>query len=755
MCSQSLFTQLLLVVWVLLLCTDTTHAQNVSTKKRDKLVRKLVAKMSVAEKAGQMTQLNVDMIMEGDLFNLTQPNAVDPEKLHKAIVETKAGSILNAGGHTWTREFWYSLHKAINDKVQETKLKVPVLYGVDAIHGCNYTAGATLFPQQIAQAATWNPNLVKRAAEITAYECRASGIPWNFSPVLDVARQPLWSRVFETFGEDPHLASVMTTAMIKGYEGDNIADKERVAACMKHFLGYSFPFTGKDRTPVYMGERQLREYFLPTFREAIAQGAHTVMINSGEINGIPVHANSKILVDLLRTELGFTGLAVTDWEDIKKLHNIHRVAATYKEAVKIAINAGIDLAMVPIDYDFTKHLIELVNEGEVPMARVDEAVTRILQLKYDLGLFDNYVYDFDYYTEFASESHQQAALQTALESITLLKNDSGILPLAKSSKILLTGPAANSLNILNGAWTHTWQGVDDKWNTPKKLTIMQAIAKEIGRDKMTYVEACTLDEAINIDKAVQAAQSVDYIVACIGELPSTEKPGDINDLTLPAAQIELVNALAATNKPIIVVIAENRPRIINAIVDKCDAILMTYLLGDEGGVAVSKTLFGDNNPSGKLPYTYPRYVNDLMTYDHKFAETLDTKFGHNAFNPQFEFGHGLSYTTFAYSDLQLSTTELAMGGEVTINVTVKNTGKRDGKEVVQVYVRDEYASITPSVKRLRAFDKVALKAGESKQLNFVLNTSDLAFIGLDNKPVTETGFFEVLVADQKIRFEVK
>jgi beta-glucosidase len=423
--------------------------------------------------------------------------------------------------------------------------------------------------------------------------------------------------------------------------------------------------------------------------------------------------------------------------------------------VKIAINSGIDLAMVPIDYEFTQYLIELVKEGEVPMTRIDEAVTRILQLKYDLGLFDNYVYDFEYYTEFASESHQQAALDAALESITLLKNKDNVLPLAKSSKILVTGPAANSLNILNGAWTHTWQGIDPKWNTPKKLTIMQAIAKEIGREKMTYVEACTLDEATNIDKAIQAAQQVDYIVACVGELPSTEKPGDINDLTLPAAQIELVQALAATNKPIILVIAENRPRIINAIVDKCDAIVMTYLLGDEGGIAVSKTLFGDNNPSGKLPYTYPRYVNDLMTYDHKFAETLDTKFGHNAFNPQFEFGHGLSYTTFAYSDLKLSATEIAMGEDITITITLNNTGKRDGKEVVQVYVRDEYASITPSVKRLRVFEKVSLKVGESETISFVLNTSDLAFIGLDNKPVTEPGFFEVLIADQKARFEVK
>ena len=724
--------------------------QKKESKGFDSKVEQLLSEMTLEQKVGQMMQINVDLIMKGEIWNLAVPNEVDLNKVDTIIGQFGTGSILNCGGHTWPRETWYSIHKAIQEKAQETS-GIPVLYGVDAIHGVNYTQGATLFPQQLAQAATWNPSIVKQAAEITAYETRASGIPWNFSPVLDLGRQPLWSRFFETYGEDVYLAQQMTEACIEGYQGDDVSDKTKVAACMKHFLGYSNSFTGKDRTPVYMAERQLREYYLPTFQTAISSGAKTVMINSGEINGIPVHSNKAILVDLLRDELGFEGVAVTDWEDILKLYQFHKVAKDEKEATKMAINAGIDMSMVPIKTSFYKYLIELVNEGEVPMSRINESVGRILQLKVDLGLFENPYFPMEDYPEFGSEKSAQVSLDAARESITLLKNEN-VLPLSKSEKVLVTGPAANSLNIMNGAWTHTWQGVDDKFNTKGKLTIEEAL--KVKSSHITFVEGASLDKEINIEKAVAAARGVDKIVVCLGEIPNTEKVGDINTLNMPTAQINLVKALAKLNKPMVLVLVENRPRIINEIEDMFDGVLMAYLPGDMGGIAVSEIIFGEVNPSGKLPFTYPRNVNDIVLYDHKATEDLDPSFGNNAFNPQYEFGTGLSYTQFAYSNLKMDTV-FAMENEINVSVEVKNIGKVEGKEVIQVYVRDEVASITPSVKRLRAFEKVNLKPGESKTVQFSIQSKDLGFVGIENEWITENGAFTLMIDSLKTKFTIK
>jgi beta-glucosidase len=717
-------------------------------------IEAMIAKMSIEEKVGQMTQINLDVISKGEIFNLVEPHELDPIKLDSAINYYYVGSILNVGGHTYTREHWEEIITTIQNKATKEGNGIPIIYGIDAIHGVNYTVDATLFPQQIAQAATWNPELVKAGAAITAYECRASGIPWNFSPVLDLARQPLWSRFFETYGEDVYLAKTMSAATVEGYQGNDPSNPEKVAACMKHFLGYSMPISGKDRTPAWIPERQLREYFLPTFEAAIEKNALTLMVNSGELNGIPVHADYDILTTLLRDELGFKGLVVTDWEDIIKLYRDHKVAVDMRDAVKIAVLAGIDMSMTPNDYSFNIALIDLVKTGEIPESRLDESVRRILWVKKQLGILENPIPDFKYYTKFASKEHKDAALKTAQESITLLKNDNNLLPLKKGTKVLLCGPAANSLNIINGAWTHTWQGVDTNFNTKGASTIYQAM-QEINPGQVSYALGSDLDKEVNIAAAVSAARSNDVIVVCLGEMPSTEKPGDIEDLNLPMAQQNLVRELSKTGKPIILVFAFNRPMLVREIEPIASAIVHTYLPGDFGGIALSQILFGDVNPSGKLPFTYPRHTGSLLFYDHKHTELLDKDFGYNTFNPQWEFGFGLSYSKFVYSNLKIDKKSYAQADVVRISVQVKNESDRPAKEVVQVFVSDLVASITPSVKRLRAFRKVDLKAGETKTIEFEMPISELAFVNKVLKWIVEPGEFVIQVKHLTTKFDVK
>ncbi|MEM1121241.1 MAG: glycoside hydrolase family 3 N-terminal domain-containing protein [Bacteroidota bacterium] len=698
-------------------------------------VKAKLATLTLEDKVGEMTQLSIDMLMKGSPYNLEKPNVLDNAKLQKVLVNLKVGSILNMGGNAYTVEEWRKIVTTIQEYATEQKKSgIPVLYGIDAIHGQNYTLNSTLFPQQIGLAATWNPDLAVEMGRITAYEAKASYLPWNFSPVLDVGRNPLWPRFWETFGEDVHLASQMGAALIKGNQGDDISDPYRVAACMKHFLGYSYPKNGTDRSPVWLPERQMREIFLPTFEAAIKADAKTIMINSGELNGIPVHANKEILVDLLRDELGFEGLAVSDWEDIIFLHARHRISPNYKESIRMAINAGIDMSMVPIDLDFPVLLKELVEEGKVPMSRIDEAVTRILTLKYELGLFENPVPAGDY-SKFGSDEHAQSAYNAATESITLLKNENNILPLAKNQKVLVTGPTANSMIYLNGGWSRTWQGNDPQFDTDGKLTVVEAIKAEIGADNVMFAEGSTINETKNQAQAAAYAQQADAAIVCIGESTYTELPGNITSLELPDAQQRLVDAIAATGKPVILVLVEGRPRIISKIEPVAKAIVNAYLPGDEGGRAIADILFGDVNPSGKLPFTYPKDVNDLEPYDHKGTNLPHIDFSTNGFNPQFEFGHGLSYTTFAYSNLTVSKKAASWD----ISVTVKNTGDRAGKEVVQLYVNDKVASTTPSLKKLRAFDKIDLAAGTSQTVTFSITPENLAFVGRGNKWITEPG----------------
>lgn len=730
-------------------------------------IEALLKRMTLEEKVGQMTQLTIGMIASGADQNIK----IDPAKLEKAIVKYGVGSILNVSDQALTIDHWHDFIRQIQEAAtKKTRLGIPVIYGIDSIHGANYVQDATLFPQEIGMAATWNPELMKRAAEITAAETRAAGIPWSFSPVLDLGRNPLWPRFWETFGEDPYLASVMGVAFTRGLEGRDVSSQTQVASSLKHYMGYSFPLTGRDRTPAWIPENYLREYFLPTFAAAIKANARTIMINSGEINGVPGHVNRHLLHGILRDELGFNGFVVSDWEDIKKLVTIWRIAATEKEATRLAVMAGIDMSMVPNDYSFADHLIALAKEGAVPQSRIDEAVRRILRVKYELGLFENPGPNAALKANFARPESRQVSLEAARESITLLKNANNLLPLAKTTKVLVTGPTADSLISLNNGWTYVWQGSEEALYPKDRDTIRRAVERKVGAGNVTYVPGTRitrppnapsnntptmLEEEVDIPAAVRAAQSADVVVLALGEGSYCETPGNITDLTIGEPQLKLAEAIIATGKPVVLVLVEGRPRIINRIVDRIPAIVMAYNPSNEGGTAIADVLFGDVNPSGKLPFTYPRTPNGLINYDHKPFETENTAFGNMAFKPQFAFGEGLSYTTFAYRDLKLDKQIITDKDELGVTVTVTNTGQRAGKEVVLVYVSDLVASISPPNRRLRRFAKVNLNPNQSRTLTFKLRREDLSFIGADNKPVVEPGEFEVRIGNLTQRFTLR
>jgi beta-glucosidase len=728
-------------------------------------IEALLKRMTLEEKVGQMTQLTISMIASGSDQNIK----IDPAKLDKAIVKYGVGSILNVADQALTFDHWHDFISQIQGAAKKTRLGIPVIYGIDSIHGANYVQGATLFPQEIGMAATFNPELMKRAAEITAEETRAAGIPWSFSPVLDLGRNPLWPRFWETFGEDPYLASVMGVAFTRGLEGNDVSSQKQVASSLKHYMGYSFPLTGRDRTPAWIPENYLREYFLPTFASAIKAGARTVMINSGEINGVPGHVNQHILTGILRDELGFNGFVVSDWEDIKKLVTTWRVAPTEKEATRLAVMAGIDMSMVPSDYSFADHLIALAKEGAVPQARIDEAVRRILRVKFELGLFEKPGPDPALKANFARPESRQVSLEAARESITLLKNANNVLPLAKNTRVLVTGPTADSLISLNNGWTYVWQGSEEALYPKDRDTVRRAIERKVGADNVTYVPGTKItrrpgpsnstptdqDEEVDIPAAARAAQSADVVVLALGEGSYCETPGNITDLTIGEPQLKLAEAIIATGKPVVLVLVEGRPRIINRIVDRIPAIVMAYNPSHEGGTAIADVLFGDVNPSGKLPFTYPRTPNGLINYDHKPFETENTAFGNMAFKPQFSFGEGLSYTTFAYKDLRVDKPTISVNDELSVTVTVTNTGQRAGKEAVLVYVTDLAASISPPNRRLRRFAKVNLQPNQSRTLTFILRRGDLSFIGADNKPTVEPGDFEVKIGDLSQRFTLR
>lgn len=745
--SKILHHMRFLVPFFCLLIAGSTNAysQRSPTDIRQQ-VDAILARMDLDDKVGEMTQLTIEAVSVGGPDSVAEPHRLDPVLLRRALVEYRVGSILNAAGHAYPLEHW----RAIITQIQEVATKerrsgIPVLYGIDAVHGANYTLGATRFPQQLALACSWNPALAETVGRITAYETRASYIPWTFAPVMDIGRDPRWPRLWETFGEDVLLAQVMGEAFVQGLQGSDPSDPYRVAACLKHFAGYSMPRTGKDRSPVYLAEREFREYVLPPFQRAMQAGAATVMICSGEMNGIPVHADEWVLKQILRDELGFEGLAVSDWEDVKYLVDRHRVAADYKEAIKMAVNAGMDMAMTPLDLDFPRLLKELVLEGAVPMSRIDEAVRRILGVKVRLGLFEHPLpaasVRFD---QFASDEHAATNLRIASECLVLLKNEGQTLPISKQKRVLVAGPTAHKLESINGGWSGTWQGTNPAYDTPGKWSIAQAMLQKGTPERVRHIPWAATGQA-HAQAVAQAARSADVVVLCLGEGAYTEKPGDINDLSLPEDQQAFVRAVAQAGKPIVLLLAQGRPRIISPIEPLAGAVVLAPLPGDEGGRAVADLLYGDAEPSGRLVFTYPKYPNDLLTYDHKGTEQISTAFGRDAFQPQWPFGHGLTYTAFAYDSLKLSAPMLHDDAPLLASVTVRNTGQRPGHEVVQWYVTDHVASVTPSVRRLRGFEKVYLLPGESRTVQLRLSPEQLAFVGRQNHWITEPGAFTISV----------
>ena len=730
---------------------------------KEKFVNDLISKMTLEEKVGQMTQINLTVIAKGpNRFSSSFPMEIDDSRANKALVDFKVGSVLNTINNTAQKpSVWFkNISKIQKIAMNNNRLGIPVIYGIDAIHGTTYTDGATMFPQQITTAASWNPENAYNMAQVCAYETRASSIPWNFSPVLDLGLDPRFPRQFETFGEDPLLVERFGVEMIKGYQGfdNNVSNKHKVAACMKHFVGYHATISGKDRTPAYIPDNVLSEYHIESFKKAIEAGAKTVMINSGLINGIPVHADYNLLINILRNKLGFQGVILTDWEDIRKLHDRDKVAKTQKEAVKIAINAGIDMSMVPYEYEqFFNDLVELVEDGEVSMDRIDDAVKRILELKFELDLFQNPVTNYEDYQDFGSKKHHQLAYKAASESITLLKNNNNILPIKGKPRILVAGPNGNNMRTLNGAWSYSWQGeLTDKFAGDFN-TIFEALANKYGKDNVKYVSGVSYKEngsyydmvEDDINKAVSEANKSDYIVLCLGENTYTEKPGDLNDLNLHQLQIKLAKKLAETGKPIILILNIGRPRLITDIEPFMSAIVNIYLPGNFGGDALSDVLSGKVNPSGKLPYTYPAYPNSLIPYYFKPSEVQNNSQGAYNYvgevNNLYDFGFGLSYSEFTYSNLEINNDQFNLDDSIKISVNVKNSGKIDGSETVQLYSSDLYASLTPDVKRLRDFDKIELKAGEMKTITFKLPVSELAFANSDNQFVVESGKFKLSI----------
>jgi beta-glucosidase len=715
----------------------------------DLRVEALLKNMTVEEKVGQMTQVALDVISKPEI-GYDKLHQLDPLKLRTAIATHHVGSILNVMDHAYSVENWNQIINAIHEEAEKTRLKIPVLYGIDSIHGANYVQGAELFPQPLAMAATWDPELAERVGAVSALQTRAAGIPWTFYPVMDIGRQPLWPRFFETYGEDPLLASKMGTAYIKGLQGEDFGAPDKIAACLKHYAGYSFPFNGKDRTPAIIDERMMRQIFLPSFEAGVRAGAPTVMVNSGQVNGIPGHVNHHLLTDILKSEWQFKGFVVSDWQDIEELYTRDHVAATPKEAVRMAVMAGVDMSMVPLDFSFYDLLLENVREGAVPMSRIDDAVRRILRVKFEAGLFDRSTPDRAIARRFHNTEFEKLNRAVADEAITLLKNQNNTLPLRRGTKILVTGPTGDMLSVLNGGWSITWQGDDEQLYPKDRPTILRALQMAAGPENVQFVPGTTFSKAHDFSAAINAARSADVIVAALGEKAYCETPGNIEDLTLDRVQLDLVKKLAATGKPIIVVLAEGRPRVIHEIVSLTSAIVMAYLPGLEGGRAIADVLFGDVNPSGKLPFTYPASPNGFTTYDYKLPEQFDE----NHVSWEFPFGFGLSYTNFTYSDLRLTPTTLKPDGKLNAAVTVTNVGKRGGSEVVELYISQHYRSIVPPNRELKTFQKIALAPGEGRRLQFNIDAKDLRFVGLDDKWHLEPGGYTLTIGPLHSDFQV-
>ena len=715
-------------------------------------IEKTLSKMTLDEKIGQMLELNLDIMGKYDANRVWQLNET---MLDTCISKWKVGSILNAPGtRAATVEQWQEWIRLIQKKSMKY-IGIPDIYGLDHNHGVTYTQGGTLFPQPINMAATFNTELVRTGAEITAYESRAANCPWVYNPVVDLGRDPRWPRIYESFGEDAVVNAKMVEAQIKGYQGDdpNHLGRYHVGTSTKHYFAYGAPWTGKDRTPAYISPQMLREKYFEPFRAAAMAGTLTMMVNSGSINGVPVHASYEYLTKWLKEDLRWDGMLVTDWADINNLFTRERVAKDKKDAIRIAINAGIDMSMDPYSVDFCILLKELVQEGKVSMARIDDAVRRILRVKYRLNLFDEPNTGGKGYEKFGSQEFAQKALQAAEESIVLLKNEGSFLPLTKGKRLLLTGPNANQMRCLLGGWSYTWQGSKAEDLSEPYNTIYEALCNKYSKENIVLEQGVTYNERgkyyeenkPQIGKAVSAAADCDVIIACIGENSYTETPGNLTDLWLSENQRNLVKALAKTGKPIILVLNEGRPRLIADIEPLAKAIVNTLIPGNYGGDALANLLAGDANFSAKMPYTYPKEINSLNTYDYKVSEEVGTMAGAYDYDAkvslQWPFGYGLSYTTYEYSNLKVSASEFTSEDVLTVSVDVKNTGNRVGKEAVLLYSSDLVASVVPDNKRLRDFAKIELQPGEVKTVTFRLPAKKLAFVSADGRWTLEEGDF--------------
>ena len=752
-----------ILVSISMLALAYTASANVPVIKSDSKVEAQVEqtlqKLTLEEKIGQMMELVTD------LFGANDKNGVfyiDEKKTDSILSRYKIGSILNAPNTCApTAKQWEKYLQQIQ-KISMKRIGIPCVFGLDQNHGSTYTQGGTLFPQNINVAATFNREIARRSAEATAYETRAVSIPWTYSPTVDLGRDARWPRIWENFGEDCYLSAEMGKAMVLGFQGEdpNHIDQQHIATSMKHFMGYGVPWTGKDRTPAYISPADLREKHFAPFLAGIQAGALTVMVNSASVNGMPMHANKDILTGWLKEETGWDGVLITDWADINNLYTREMVAKDKKDALRIAINAGIDMVMEPYNADACGYLIELVKEGKVPMSRIDDACRRVLRMKYRLGLFENPTQKLKNYPKFGGEEFAKLALDGATESMVLLKNEGNILPLQQGKKILLTGPNANQMRCLDGGWSYTWQGHRSDEFAGKYNTIYEAFCNEYGKENVILNQGVTYNEKgkyreenePNIDAAVAAAKDADVIVACIGENSYTETPGNLTDLWFSENQRHLVKALAKTGKPIVLVLNEGRPRLIADIEPLAKGIIDIFLPGNYGGDALAQLVAGKQNFSGKMPYTYPKEINSLANYDFKKSEEVGTMEGAYDYNAkitqQWGFGQGLSYTTYQYSNLKVSQSQFRHGDVIKVSVDVKNTGKVAGKESVLLFSSDLIASMTPDGRRLRAFDKVELQPGETKTVTFDLKADDLAFVGYDGKWILEEGDFKLMIADQ-------
>ena len=753
-----------------LLALAYTASANVPVIKSDPKieaqVEQTLKKLTLEEKIGQMMELVTD------LFGANDKNGVfyiDEHKTDSILSRYKIGSILNAPNTCApTAKQWEKYISQIQ-KISMKRIGIPCVFGLDQNHGSTYTQGGTLFPQNINVAASFNREIARRSAEATAYETRAVSIPWTYSPTVDLGRDARWPRIWENFGEDCYLSSEMGKAMVYGFQGEdpNNIDQYHIATSMKHFMGYGVPWTGKDRTPAYISPADLREKHFAPFLAGLQAGALTVMVNSASVNGMPMHANKDILTGWLKEETGWDGVLITDWADINNLYTREMVAKDKKDALRIAINAGIDMIMEPYSCDACGYLVELVKEGKIPMSRIDDACRRVLRMKYRLDLFKNPTQKLKNYPKFGGEEFAKLALEGATESMVLLKNEklqdgNSVLPLAKGKKILLTGPNANQMRCLDGGWSYTWQGHRTDEFAGKYNTIYEAFCNQYGKENVVLNQGVTYNETgkyweenePKIQGAVDAAKNVDVIVACIGENSYTETPGNLTDLWLSENQRNLVKELAKTGKPVILVLNEGRPRLIADIEPLAQGIIDILIPGNMGGDALANLVSGKSNFSGKMPYTYPKEINSLANYDFKKSEEVGTMEGAYDYNAkitqQWGFGHGLSYTSYQYSNLNVCKSDFRHGDIIKVSVDVKNTGKVAGKESVLLFSSDLIASMVPDGRRLRAFDKIELQPGETKTVTFNLNADDLAFVGYDGKWVLEEGDFKLMIADQTV-----